>query len=144
MARSKRGLLRRQLGDLLAIGKRYGSHCRTGYYANPPRSFQVYFAFGSTALTQQDEATLFDAGAYATTRPGTRVRILGNADAPGAPEGNALISQRRSEVVANALNRYGVLRERMTLEAFGDTRPVVVTNPGAMQPENRRVDILIY
>lgn len=115
-----------------------------GYYTVPPRAFQVYFAFGSTGLTGQDEIMLRDAAAYASARPGTRIRILGNADAPGAPEGNAVISQRRSEVVAAALNRYGVLRERMSLEAYGEARPVVITNPGGMQPENRRVDILIY
>ena len=42
------------------------------------------------------------------------------------------------------MNRYGVLRERMSLEAYGEARPAVITNPGGMQPENRRVDILIY
>lgn len=115
-----------------------------GYYAVPPRAFQVYFAFGSIGLTGQDEAVLRDAAAYAAARPGTRIRIIGNADAPGAPEGNAAISQRRSEVVAAGLNRYGVLRERMGLEANGEARPVVITTPGGMQPENRRVDILIY
>ncbi len=115
-----------------------------GYYTVPPRSFQVYFAFGSTGLTGQDEAMLRDAAAYANARPGTAIRIIGNADAPGAPEGNVAISERRSQVVAETLNRYGVLRERMSLEAYGANRPVVVTNPGGMQPENRRVDILIY
>jgi OOP family OmpA-OmpF porin len=115
-----------------------------GYYNVPPRAFQVYFAFGSIALTPQDQAMLRDAAAYANSRPGTRIRIIGNADAPGPPEGNAAISLRRSEVVTAELNRNGVLRERMTLEAYGDARPAVVTNPGGMQPENRRVDILIY
>ena len=129
---------------LLALGACTPYPAGPGYYSVPPRSVQVYFAFGSAGLTGQDEAMLRDAAAYASARPGTRIRIIGNADAPGAPEGNAAISQRRSEVVASALNRYGVLRERMSLEANGEARPVVITKPGGMQPENRRVDILIY
>lgn len=129
---------------LLALGACTPYPEGPGYYGVPPRAFQVYFAFGSTALTGQDEAMLRDAAGYATARPGTQIRIIGNADAPGAREGNAVISQRRSEVVAATLNRYGVLRERMSLEAYGEARPVVMTNPGGMQPENRRVDVLIY
>jgi outer membrane protein OmpA-like peptidoglycan-associated protein len=117
-----------------------------GYYAVPAqavRGFQVYFAFGSVGLTAQDQSVLADAAAYANSRPGTPIRIYGHADAPGAPEGNAAISRRRSEVVAEALARLGVKQERMSLAAYGETMPVVVTNPGGMQPENRRVDILI-
>jgi len=87
---------------------------------------------------------LRDVAAYVTARPGSRLRVIGHADAPGAPEGNAAISQRRTEVVAAELSRFGVLRERMSLEAVGESRPAVVTTPGAMQPENRRVEVLIY
>lgn len=115
-----------------------------GYYTVPPRGFQVYFAFGSVALSEPSVAALRAAAAYASARPGTMVRVLGHADAPGAPEGNAMISRRRSEIVVGELNRLGVLRERMTVEGFSDARPAVMTAPGAMQPENRRVEILIH
>ena len=140
----KRRLFAPLMLTLLALGACTPYPAGPGYYSVPPRAFQIYFAFGSAALTGQDEAMLRDAAAYAIARPGTNIRIIGNADAPGAPGGNAAISQRRSEIVAATLNRYGVLRERMGLEAYGEARPVVVTIPGGMQPENRRVDILIH
>ncbi len=114
------------------------------YHPAAPRVFHVYFAFGNTGLTGQDQAQLQSVAAYANARPGSRIRIVGHADAPGAPEGNAAISQRRSMNVADTLTQYGVGRERMRLEAYGEGRPAVITNPGGMQPENRRVDIVIY
>ena len=107
------------------------------------RAFHVYFAFGSVELTDRDRSTLADAAAYANTRPGTPIRLYGHADAPGAPAGNAAISRRRAEVVADALVRLGVLQDRLSLAAYGETLPSVVTTPGGMQPENRRVDVLI-
>jgi len=125
------------------------AHCApyplpAGYAAAPAHAFNVYFAFGSVALTDHDVALLRDVAAQAAGRPGTPIRVIGHADAPGAPEGNAAISRRRTEIVAAELSRFGVPRERMSLEAFGESRPAVVTTPGAMQPENRRVEILIY
>jgi outer membrane protein OmpA-like peptidoglycan-associated protein len=140
----KRWLLAPLMLVLLGLANCTPYPAAPGYYAGPPRAFQVYFAFGGVGLTGQDEAVLHDAAAYAAARPGTHIRIIGNADAPGAPEGNAVISQRRAEVVAAELNRFGVPRERMTLQAYGEARPVVITTPGGMQAENRRVDILIY
>jgi len=118
-----------------------------GYYVAPTpgvRAFHVYFAFGHVDLTDRDLAALADAAAYANTRPGTLIRIIGHADAPGAPAGNEAISRRRTEVVADVLTRHQVARERMSLEAYGANLPAVVTTPGGMQPENRRVDILIH
>lgn len=114
------------------------------YAAVPAQVFNIYFAFGSVALTDRDVALVHDVAAHAAARPGTQIRVIGHADAPGAPEGNVAISRRRTEIVAAELHRFGVPRERMSLEAFGESRPAVITLPGAMQPENRRVEVLIY
>ena len=66
----------------------------------------------------------------------------GHADRSGTPAYNQALSLKRAQTVAAELARLGVPRQSISVQAFGDTKPLVPTAAGAREPQNRRVEIL--
>jgi OOP family OmpA-OmpF porin len=82
--------------------------------------------------------------AQATTRVQvTRIEVAGHADTSGTPRYNQGLSVRRAQNVAAELVRLGVPRQAITVQGFGDARPLVATGPGVREPQNRRVEIVL-
>ncbi len=67
-----------------------------------------------------------------------RVTISGHADRAGTEAYNQDLSQRRADNVAKELIAGGMEASRITIEAFGETRPAVPTDDGVREPANRR------
>ncbi|HTC07494.1 MAG TPA: OmpA family protein [Acetobacteraceae bacterium] len=53
------------------------------------------------------------------------------------------MSVRRAQAVAAELVRDGVPRAAIAIQGFGETHLLVPTGPGAREPQNRRVEIII-
>ncbi|GAV36929.1 outer membrane protein precursor [Roseomonas sp. TAS13] len=53
------------------------------------------------------------------------------------------LSRRRADAVAAELVRQGIQRSEITVEAFGESRPLVPTADGVREPQNRRVEIVL-
>ena len=73
----------------------------------------------------------------------TRIEVAGHADRAGTPQYNQRLSERRAAAVANELDRQGVPRSAMVVQAFGESRPLVATADGVREPQNRRVEIIL-
>ena len=67
--------------------------------------------------------------------------MAGHADRSGSPAYNQGLSQRRAQNVAAELVRLGVQREAISVQAFGESRPLVATADGVREMQNRRVEI---
>jgi outer membrane protein OmpA-like peptidoglycan-associated protein len=109
----------------------------------PARSYLVFFDWDSAVLTERARQIVAEA-AQATTRVQvTRIEVSGHADRTGTPAYNRKLSMRRAEVVAAELVRLGVAKQAITVEALGDTKPLVPTGAGVREPQNRRVEIVL-
>lgn len=82
----------------------------------------------------------------ATTEP---FEIHGHTDARGTEQHNQSLSELRALEVAKVLHAHGVPLEQMSVQGFGETRPVAPNyiddgsdDPGG-QAQNRRVEIVI-
>ena len=64
-------------------------------------------------------------------------------DRAGTPQYNQALSERRAAAVAAELERRGIARAAMTVQAFGESRPLVPTADGVREPQNRRVEIVL-
>ncbi|HEY8611038.1 MAG TPA: OmpA family protein, partial [Roseomonas sp.] len=73
----------------------------------------------------------------------TRIEVAGHADRSGTPQYNQRLSQRRAEAVAAELARRGISRPQMSIQACGESRPLVPTADGVREPQNRRVEIVL-
>ena len=80
----------------------------------------VQFRTGETAVRDNDRARLAKLGALLSGLSDVRVRVSGFADSRGDDAINQALSKERAEMVALELEKAGVPKERMTVEAMGE------------------------
>jgi outer membrane protein OmpA-like peptidoglycan-associated protein len=80
----------------------------------------VQFRTGQTAVRDSDRARLAKLGALVADLKDVRVRVSGFADSRGNDELNQSLSQERAEMVARELEKAGVPKDRMIIEAMGE------------------------
>jgi outer membrane protein OmpA-like peptidoglycan-associated protein len=109
------------------------------------------FAFDSVDLDAQSRR-LVERIAYVLNHPRAANRLIileGHADAIGTQAYNLALSRHRAETVARELIGQGVRRERVTVEAYGESRPIAPnkkpdgTDDPAGRAKNRRVEAVI-
>jgi|GEM_PF-132586 len=73
----------------------------------------------------------------------TTIIVEGHTDSTGNRSNNQLLSERRSQSVANLLMKRGVDASRITTVGYGQDRPVASNNDAGGHQLNRRVEIRI-
>ena len=107
------------------------------------RTYLVFFDWDRADLTDRARQIIAEA-AQATTRVQvTRIEVSGHTDKSGSARYNQGLSVRRAQNVASELVRLGVPRQSITVQGFGETRPLVQTADGVREPQNRRVEIVL-
>ncbi|MBC9206499.1 OmpA family protein [Roseomonas aerophila] len=109
----------------------------------PTRTYLVFFDFDRADLTDRARQIIAEAAQNAGRVQTTRIEVAGHADRSGSPQYNQRLSQRRADAVASELARLGVARSNISVQAFGESRPLVPTADGVREPQNRRVEIVL-
>jgi len=109
----------------------------------PARTYLVFFDFDRADLTDRARQVIAEAAQAVTSTGTTRIEVAGHTDRSGTPQYNQRLSQRRAEAVAAELSRRGIARSAMSIQAFGESRPLVPTADGVREPQNRRVEIVL-
>jgi outer membrane protein OmpA-like peptidoglycan-associated protein len=110
----------------------------------PARTYLVFFDWDRANLTDRARQIIAEAAQNSRTAQGvTRIEVSGHADRSGTPQYNQRLSERRANAVAAELERQGVSRGQMSIQAFGESRPLVPTADGVREPQNRRVEIVL-
>jgi OOP family OmpA-OmpF porin len=107
------------------------------------RTYLVFFDFDRADLTDRARQIIGEAATNSRSVGTTRIEVSGHADRSGTPQYNQRLSERRAQAVAAELERRGVPRSAMTIQAFGESRPLVPTADGVREPQNRRVEIVL-
>lgn len=76
-------------------------------------------------------------------RPGMQIEIAGHTDATGSDEYNLNLSKQRANSVASYLVGKGVDKSRMSVEYFGEKKPMVSNDTREGRKKNRRVEFKI-
>ncbi len=108
-----------------------------------PRSFQVFFDWDKSVLTDQARVIVTNAASYAKQSRVTRIVATGHTDRSGTPRYNQALSQRRAESVKAELVRNGIPANEIAIIAKGESEPLVPTADGVREAQNRRVEILL-
>jgi outer membrane protein OmpA-like peptidoglycan-associated protein len=108
------------------------------------RSYLVFFDWDRADLTDRARQIIVAAAQASTKVQTTSIDVQGNADRTGTAAYNLALSRRRADVVKAELVRNGVPGAAITVQAFGDTQPLVATGPGVREPQNRRVAIILH
>ena len=105
--------------------------------------FRVFFDWAKPELTRDAQAILDEiAAAYQQSRP-IRVKVAGHTDRSGSAGYNLAASRRRAEAVKAYLVERGVPARAISVSAYGESRPIVATEDGVREAQNRRVEITL-
>ncbi|MFT3815906.1 MAG: OmpA family protein [Acidovorax sp.] len=72
-----------------------------------------------------------------------RLRVEGHTDDVGTATYNNRLSLRRASAVAQVLGESGIPRDQITVQGFGNSRPLTTGTDRDSRRENRRVAVVI-
>ncbi len=103
--------------------------------------FRIFFDWGKPDITRDGEGILGEVvAAYQQQHP-AHIAIAAHTDRSGPTGFNLGASRRRGEAVKAYLAQHGVPASAMTVRAYGESRPIVATEDGVREVQNRRVEI---
>ncbi len=109
-----------------------------------PESFTLVFESGSAAELAPDFKAVLDHLLSAVARfPAPEVTVIGHTDRVGSVEDNDRLSIRRAQTVRDKLVQAGIAASIISIAGRGEREPVVATDDGVAQAENRRVEISV-
>ena len=107
----------------------------------PPAPTMVFFDWGKPEVNG-DAAGILDAvAAQFRANPAQRILLAGHSDRSGPERTNLRSSQRRADAVRAYMVGHGVPDGAISTTAFGELKPLVPTEDGVREPQNRRVEI---
>lgn len=108
------------------------------------RSYIVFFDWDKSSLTEESKDILRKAVRDSKDRDATSFDVTGHADRSGSSSYNLGLSQRRADTVKRYLSDLGVKSKDINAQYKGESTPLVPTEDGVREPQNRRVEIIYY
>ena len=101
------------------------------------------FETGKAIIKKSSYPSLEKLAGLLMTKKEWRIKISGHTDSDGKESANLILSQKRSEAVRDFLVTNNVLKERIDVEWFGETKPIADNKTKAGKQKNRRVEMKI-
>ncbi len=98
---------------------------------------RIFYAFDSSALSAQAQATLDKQAAWLQKYPNNNVLIAGNCDERGTEEYNLALGWRRANADKNYLVAHGIAASRLQTISYGKDRPVALGHNEQAWAQNR-------
>lgn len=109
-------------------------------------NYQINFMTGSAEFTPQAHEQLNKILNDALIGKSLRIQINGHTDNTGSPEINVNLSEQRANAVKNWLYSQApnlFKGNRVTVQGFGQDKPVASNNTSAGRSQNRRVEVVM-
>jgi len=121
-------------------------HARLQGAAPPSRGERVivFFAWDRPIIDGDSAARLDEMAAAIRRSPNVSLVVSGHADRSGPAAPNLRSGRERADAVAAYLAARGVQSAAMRVVSLGETRPLVATDDGVREPQNRRVEIVMH
>jgi Cu-Zn family superoxide dismutase len=118
-----------------------GASVATAQQPAPSRPLMLFYDWGKPDIRSDDTAVLDEAVAAWRANPSTQLVVSGHSDRSGRRDYNLRSSKRRAELVRSELIKRGVTPGSVKIAAYGEDRPLVPTEDGVREVQNRRVEI---
>lgn len=99
---------------------------------------RVFFAFDSSVLTSEGQATLGRQASWLKQHGDVKVVVEGHCDERGTREYNLALGERRASAAKRYLASLGVPAARVSTVSYGKERPAVAGSDEAAWAQNRR------
>jgi len=103
----------------------------------------VHFDFDKANIRADARPILDEAAQTLTSESTITVAVEGHTDSRGSDAYNDGLSKRRAQAVADYLAEHGIARTRMSVEGFGESRPVASNDTDDGRAQNRRVELRV-
>ncbi len=107
-----------------------------------PGPYLVFFDWDKSDIRPDAQAVLEEAAANFHEFGIARIVVTGHADRSGSDAYNIALSERRADAVRAALAALGVPDAQIDEFWKGESEPLVPTEDGVREPQNRRVEIV--
>lgn len=107
------------------------------------RSFLVFFDFDKSSLTGDAKQVVSDIYALTKNKKSPRLTVIGHTDRSGSDQYNVGLSKRRANSVEAELKRLGISGSAIVTDWKGESSPLVSTEDGVKEPQNRRAEVTI-
>lgn len=109
--------------------------------AQEPAPVMVFFDWGKLDIRGDDQAVLDQVASAYQSRPAAHLRLAGHADRSGSAAANRAAGLKRALTVRAELQKRGIPRNAISVASFGEDQPLVPTEDGVREVQNRRVVI---
>jgi OmpA-OmpF porin, OOP family len=106
-------------------------------------SMLFYFEQGTADLTESSKNQVEELIQIITSRSPAAVDIIGHTDRSGDADKNYLLALERAKSVESYLVSRQVKLERSTITSYGENDPLIPTEDGVSEPQNRRVEVIV-
>jgi outer membrane protein OmpA-like peptidoglycan-associated protein len=110
---------------------------------DPPATFMVFFDWGKGEVRGDDTATLDKVAETYRANPSARLKLAGHSDRSGSAAANRRTALERAETIRTELEKRGIPGNAISVASFGEVQPLVPTEDGVREVQNRRVTIEI-
>ncbi|MFZ5947615.1 MAG: DUF6089 family protein [Stygiobacter sp.] len=101
----------------------------------------VYFGFDKNKISKKELATLDSTIVTLSQLNDPQITVSGHADAIGSDKYNMKLSEKRANVVKEYMVKKGLNSEKITVEFFGESKPVETNKTAKGRAMNRRTEI---
>jgi outer membrane protein OmpA-like peptidoglycan-associated protein len=103
----------------------------------------LLFDFDKAGIKAETKVNLDKLAGILQKYPDTNITVAGHTDSKGDDNYNMELSKKRANAVADYLATQSVNRGRMTVNWFGESKPVASNDTDEGRSQNRRVEIAI-
>jgi outer membrane protein OmpA-like peptidoglycan-associated protein len=101
----------------------------------------IFFGWDKPEIDRDAAAILDEVVVAVGNHPGAKLRIVGHSDRSGPAASNRRTSLQRAEAVRAYLAQRGIAAGAMSIAGRGEEQPIIPTEDGVREPQNRRVEI---
>lgn len=108
-----------------------------------PKTYQLYFKTGGTALTQQSQVDVQDLLQTLRERGPSAVSVIGHTDTTSGSAWNEKLGLRRAQHIATLLQAAGLQALELIVTSHGESNLLIPTPDETPEPKNRRVEVTL-
>ncbi|GAB6196551.1 peptidoglycan-associated lipoprotein Pal [Lysobacter xanthus] len=101
----------------------------------------VYFDLDQDTLKPEFQDIVNCHAKYLRDRPSSRMTLEGHADERGSRDYNMALGERRGNAISSAMQAAGGMASQVTVNSFGEEKPVCTDSGESCWSKNRRVEI---
>jgi outer membrane protein OmpA-like peptidoglycan-associated protein len=105
---------------------------------------RIRFETNSSAISNRSARLLEEVGQIMNMCPASKIEVAGHTDNRGSNELNERLSRERARSVVRYLARnFGVRRNRLDPNGYGETRPIASNRTERGRARNRRIEMVV-